>query len=345
MASRSRSEPDDLTLHDLFRERADQFQIFQALRILEAQAPDAPRLGEARSPRDEPLRIGQAPDMAFPTSGIESYAPGAPGRPARLINRIFGLFGPHGPLPLHLTKYARNRLRNQRDGTLVAFADMLTHRFVTLIYRAWREGQPAASFDRAQDALSDKVAALAGYNARGLRGRDAMPDNAKLHFAAHLALGQRTPEGLLAMVGQFFDAPIEIEEFVGTWLDLEPDDRWSLGRAAGLGGLGQATSLGSHVWSRSAKFRLVIGPVPMADYTRLLPGGDGFARLQAIIRNYVGDTLDCDVRLVLRGADMPRLGLDGAGRLGQTTWLRSLRDDDAPPADAGDLLLYPARAA
>ena len=343
MAPRDRPRPDNLTLYDGFVARPEAHHLYQALRILEAHFAEAPRFGEARRPREEPVRLGQEAELAFPPSTIASYKPARGEAPAQLVNRFFGFWGPHGPMPLHLTEYARNRQRNHRDPTLVAFADMLTHRFMTLLYRAWRDGQPAASHDRPDDKLSAKVSALAGFHGDFLRNRDAMPDTLRRHFAAHLGQGQRTAEGLVSIVAEFFKAPVTLEECVGSWLSLEPDDRWQLGSAAALG---QTTSIGSNVWSRSAKFRLRIGPLRQADYERMLPGGASFERLRAIVRTYVGDALDYDVNLVLAGQDVPRTCLDGGTRLGQTSWSR-LRDDGdaAPRPDADDLILSPGAMA
>lgn len=62
-------------------------------------------------------------------------------------------------------------------------------------------------------------------------------------------------------------------------------------------------------------------------------------RLEAIVRNYVGDALDWDVNLILRAADVPRVALGGANAaLGQTTWVGLRRDAGR---DASDLYLSP----
>ncbi len=57
----------------------------------------------------------------FAPATLAAWEPGEDGRPARLLVHFFGLFGPDGPLPLHLTEYARDRRRNDRDPTLPAF--------------------------------------------------------------------------------------------------------------------------------------------------------------------------------------------------------------------------------
>jgi type VI secretion system protein ImpH len=337
MATEKRTGPDRLSHFARLADAPEEHHILQALRIIDAANEGAPRLGESRRPREDNVRLGQEAEMAFPPSTITDFRQGTDTVPARLTNRFFGLFGPHGPLPLHMTEYVRNRKRNHRDGTFIAFANMLTHRMMSLFFRAWRSGQPAPSFDRGQDVVEERVAAIAGYRGDAFRERDAMPDLSRRHFAAHLSQGSKNPEGLISMLSSFFDVPVRIEQFVGSWLTLEPDDCWELGVKAGLG---RTTSIGNRVWSRAAKFRICIGPVDRDRYERFLPGSDGFARLEAIVRNYAGDSLDWDVQLILRGEDVPRAKLGGDTRLGHTSWVILKNEDETRP-DAGDLFLTP----
>lgn len=341
MATGKGSRPDDLSHYERLAQEPEKHHVFQAMRVIEAHFSDAPRLGESRRPREDKVRLGQEAEMAFPPSSIAAFQPEKGSKPARLTNRFFGLFGPQGPLPLHMTEYARERRRNHRDSTFIAFADMLTHRMMSLLYRAWTAGQPAPSFDRNDDPMADKVAALAGLCANNLHDRDAMPDLAKLHFVGHLSQGSKNAVGLVSILSVYFNVPVRLQQFVGSWLELEPDDRWQLGAQAGLG---QSTSVGTRVWSRSAKFRLKIGPLPLADYQRLLPDGESLGRLRSIVRNYVGDTMDWDINLILAGDEVPRASLGGTTKLGHTSWIGTRQDMDEVRADAEDLYLYPGAA-
>jgi len=339
MAPRNGAGADHLTHLQRLRDAPEQHHIFHAFRILESAFTDAPRIGNSHRPREDRVRFGQEAELAFPPSSVAAFKPPDGAKPGRLTNRFFGLFGPHGPLPLHLTEYARARLRQHRDPTFVAFADMLTHRLMTLLYRAWRSGQPAPSFDRGEnDVFERKIAAIAGYHGNHLRGRDDFPDLAKRHFTGLLAQGPRSAEGLISIVSAFFGARVRIVEFVGTWLDLEESDRWQLGRPVALGG---TTSVGERVWSRSAKFRLVIGPLSLAEYERLLPGGASLGRLRALVRNYLGDALDWDVNLILKGTDRPEPVLGETVRLGMTGWI----GETDKTRDAADLFLDPGQSA
>jgi type VI secretion system protein ImpH len=339
MATREGPRPDDLSHFERLAKDPEKHHVFQALRVIEAHFSDAPRLGESRRPREDMVRLGQEAELAFPPTSIAAFKLGSGGKPARLTNRFFGLFGPQGPLPLHMTEYARDRRRNHRDPTFVAFADMLTHRMMSLLYRAWTAGQPAPSFDRRDDPMARKVSALAGFRGDKMQDRDAMSDLAKLHFVGHLSQGSKNAEGLVSILSVFFGIPVRLRQFVGSWLELEPDDRWQLGSKSGLG---QSTSVGQKVWSRAAKFRLHIGPLSLAEYERLLPGGASLGRLRSIVRNYVGDTLDWDIHLILAGDEVPRASLGGTTRLGHTSWIGSRQDMDKVRADAEDLYLYPA---
>ncbi len=313
----------------------EKHHIFLALRVLESAYRDQPRIGKSRRPREDPIRYGQEAELQFPPSSIADFKLPEGGKPGRLTNRFFGLFGPQGPLPLHMTEYARARLRHHRDPTMVAFANMLTHRLMTLFYRAWLSGQPAPSFDRGDDdSFERKVAALTGTYGLGYLRRDALNDVAKRHFSGVLSQGPKNAEGLALMVAAFFGTRVKIIPFIGTWLDLEPNDRWQLGAVAGLG---QTTSVGAKVWSRSSKFRIRIGPLSLPEYERLLPGGSSLARLKAIVRNYLGDYLDWDVNLVLKREEVPKAVLGKSTRLGQTSWIGTLETME----DADDLYLDP----
>ena len=92
-------------LADLAREPY-RYDFYQTLRRLECLYRDKPRWGAALRPVDEPLRLGQDPDVAFAPAPLASFEFGKDGAPSRLQVRLFGLLGPNGPMPIHITEYA-----------------------------------------------------------------------------------------------------------------------------------------------------------------------------------------------------------------------------------------------
>lgn len=337
MANPDRNATSAVELQKALQERPYEFDFYSALRLLENAHRDRPRIGHSKRPSEDPVRLAQEPSTAFAPSTIAGFDPSANGGVGRLAVLFLGLFGPHGPLPLHLTEYARERQRQFSDPTFIRFADLFHHRILSLFYRSWASAQPAVQFDRpADDRFATYIGSLLGVGMPTLRGRDAMPDLAKLHYAGRLSAQVRNAEGLVAIVEGLLGVPVAIQEFVGEWLDIPETSRCRLGESEDTGTLGRTASIGSRTWQCAHKFRIECGPVSLSDYRRLLPDGDLHEELVATVRNYVGDELSWDIRLILRREDVPRLEL-GAERLGWTSWLGRRPIE----TDAGDLLLNP----
>jgi len=312
------------------------FDFNRVMREIEALHSDRPRFGRSVRPAEDPIRLGQEASVEFASAMLAGWDAGEDGRPDRLMVHFFGLFGPDGPLPLHLTEYARDRVRNERDPTFQRFADLFHHRALSFMYRAWADVRPAVSFDRPRDdRFATYVGALAGLGTAAMRDRDAMPDLTKLHFAGLLSNQTRHADGLSAILTTFFTMQVRVECFVGSWLTLPVRDHTRLSSGEEAASLGAGALLGGRVWSRTQKFRLVFGPLSLVEYERLLPGGSSFHKLVPIVRNYAGDVMTWDVRFVLRRREVPDTRLGVSGRLGWTTWLKPRR----LLSDAADLLL------
>jgi len=323
-------------LPDGVAEAPHRFSFHEIMRWLEAKYAGQPRFGHSSRPAQDVIRLGQEPDVTHAPAALARIEPGQEGRRDRLLVQMFGLFGPDGPLPLYLTEMARERQRNHGDAALRRFLDLFHHRLLSLLHRAWADVRPTVSYDRPdEDLFGLWIGALIGLSTPGLRNRDAMPDLLKLHFAGLLSGQTRHAEGLAAILSTFFAAPVRVDGFIGGWLILSDDDRTCLGTSPRTSALGSTVLLGRRVWSRQHKFRVVFGPLTLAEYERLLPGGLSFDRLVPIVRNWAGDALAWDVNLILRRDEVPAIRLGQAGKLGWTTWLMPRSN----PSDAADLFL------
>ena len=305
------------------------YDFFAAVRRIEVAKQTPKRTGASQRLRDDPIRFGQEPSLAFATSTINSYKPGARGEPDRMQVNFMGLFGPHGALPLHITEYARDRERNSRDQTFVRFCDIFHHRMVSLFYRAWAVNHAAVSFDRvADDPDSDRfgfyLASIIGLAETTLRRRDAVPDIAKQHFAGRLAQQSKPPEGLAAILSDYFDMPVDVEEFVGQWIDIPESDRLKFGADPAIGRVGESAVIGSRMWDCTQKIQIRIGPVGLEDLCKLLPQQRSFSKLVGWVRNYVGYEFNWDAQIILKKEEIPKAQLGGNGppsMLGWTTWM------------------------
>ena len=332
-------EADTVSFLSALEREPYRYDFYQVMRRLECAHPDLPRWGTALRPRDEPVRLGQDPELTFAPASLASFTPGGSERRARLAVRLFGLFGPNGPLPLHLTEYARERLLHAGDRTFARFVDMLSHRFVALFYRAWAQSQPTVAADRpGEDRFRAFIGAFIGLMPPAFRDRDTVPDAAKLAAAGTLAPQVRNADGLRALLAEYFRVPVRLREFIGHWLDLARSDQSAL--AASHARLGQGAVLGRKVYDRQCGFRIELGPLSRSLYESFLPTGDLLRPLIDWVRNYVGFEYAWDLRLSLAADQVPGVMLGEAGRLGWTTWL-GLR----PPGKPADELVLDAEAA
>ena len=314
------------------------FDFFRAVRLLENQRNDLPRVGCSHAPAEDPVRFGQNPSLTFAPSAIEAFQTDAPGAAPRFLVRFFGLLGPNGPMPPHLTEYVYERQLHYGDRTIAAFLNVFHHRMISFFYRAWAANQKSADMDRSEEQrFATFIGSFLGIGMESLQNRDPVADWAKLFFSGRLAPQVRNAEGLEAVLQEFFEIPTEVQTFAGRWIDLPPDSVCQLGASPESGSLGMTTILGSRFWECQLSFRLKLGPMPLADYERMLPGGEAFPRLKCWVVNYSGEEFSWDVQLVLKAGEVPDTCLGKAGRLGWTTWMKT----QPLGKDADDLILNP----
>jgi type VI secretion system protein ImpH len=203
---------------------------------------------------------------------------------------------------------------------------------LSFLYRAWADAQPVVEYDRpSSDRFARFVGSLFGMtDPEGMIDGTLSPET-RLHFAGHLACPTRCPEGLRAMLADYFAVPVDVREFVGAWMDL-PESWWCrLGDSAESSTLGRTITLGARVWECQNKFRVVLGPFGLEDYRSFLPGEARLSRLASIVRGFTNDQWSFDVQLVLERSEVRATVLGGDGRLGWTTWIvarPSERDPD-----------------
>jgi len=151
-------------------------------------------------------------------------------------------------------------------------------------------------------------------------------DELALFTAVHFVGQTRHAEGLAKVLQTAFGVPVIIEELVGQWLQIPDDYCWrvpSQEQAAGtpIGVLGESSRVGTQVWDRQSKFRVVVGPLGAEDYARFLPDGEYLKPLIELVARYAGPELAWDIRLVLSEPDRRAAIVGIAGVVGRTAHL------------------------
>lgn len=316
---------------------ATRYDFFDLLRRIECANPDAPRLGRASSPADEPLRVSQPPSTAFAPNSVAEIRGGSVGVPRIAIN-LFGLLGPNGPMPEHITELVGEGA--DRTRALQSFIEMFDHRLALFFYRAWADAHAVVARDRkSSDGMDDfgrLLATLSGRSGAEFVAQDSMDDDAKMHFSGHLAAVARRPAAIVSVLRTLLDVGIELEDLHPRWLELPTHQRTRLGQLRQMAELGVSAVLGGRVCDAQSSFRLIAGPMSLDRYRQFLPGGSALRLASDILRNVAGDEFDCELTVTLLGEQVPRLQLGNRdARLGWLSWLGKSRSG----GDAKDLVL------
>ncbi len=314
------------------------FSFFQAVRLLHRLRSDRAPVGGFGDPKDEVVRFAANPSLSFPASEIQDLED-RPDEPWQMMVNFMGLVGHMGVLPYHYSVLAA-RLRRSRDPGYMAFLDLFHHRLVSLFYLAWERANFFARYERGEpDLISSHLADLLGFGQERVKENLDIDPDALIGYTGLLGPGPRSATALEQMIGHYFQVPVEVEQFLGSWYLLADVDQCRIDEdgVSSSTRLGGGAVVGNEVWDPQARVRIVLGPLDWEEYESFLPSGSAFDELRSVVRFFTNDQLDVELRLVLDRQHVPTLmlGSEEPTCLGWGTWIRS-----APFAeDAGETVL------
>lgn len=304
------------------------FEFFQAVRLLHRLRAGHDPVGTFAAPDREVVRFTVNNFLGFPPSQIhqldwpEQVAP-------RMSVNFFGLTGPMGVLPHRYTELIRERNRS-KDRTLQDFFDVFNHRLISLFYRAWEKYRFYVAYERdRKDRLSRCLLSLVGLGLPALEARqEPVRDETFLFYSGLLSLQPRSAIACEQILTDYFDVPVEIEQFVGAWRTLEDTDQCRLRESIPFSDqLGFGAVIGEEVWDRQSRVRIRLGPMTAAQYRAFLPNGIAWEPLRKLTRFFSGGDVEFEVQLILQEAEVPSCDLGatdaGAPLLGWFSWVKS----------------------
>jgi type VI secretion system protein ImpH len=316
------------------------FDYFQAVRMLELwlRKHGTPQQGLVANY----LRFQNSTSLGFPPSQLEAIGTEPPAlaqdarslgealqsgtlRYVRLTPAFMGLLGGHGVLPAHYTERIAAHQAWQRDEGARALLDTFSNRSLALFYQAWCKYRLHLKYGHgAGDGFLPLLLGLAGLGSDALRRRltgDAdggVLDESIGYFAGAIRHRPASALQMARVLSEYFGHPIRAEQFVGSWYLVPTAQQTMLGSTTAV--LGSSAMAGERVWQRDLRLRLVVGPLDHAGFMAFLPGGRAARALKSLVTMFTGVTLEYDVELVLRAADVRSVTMCPGQRIGRLGW-------------------------
>lgn len=310
---------------------APRFRFFQAVRLI--------ALANKDQAMPATLRFGSPLSLSFPASEITlaqpSHATGGTKDEAReestamhLSVGFMGMTGPSAALPVAYTEALIERRNFHRDTAAHGFLDIFTHRSVSLFYQAWRKYRFHVAYEAGdRDGFTRNMLDLVGAGLKSMQAEENqdgdIPPMLLTQYAGLLSQRPMSATSLAALLRGYFRVAVSVEQFVGQWIFLPAGEqsRLSLGNCT----LGETSMAGERVWDRQNKMTVRLGPLDNRRFADFLPGRPGAVALRRLVEFCVGQTLACDVKLIMTKECVPAAVLTATGdnqlRLGHNTWL------------------------
>lgn len=244
---------------------------------------------------------------------------------------FIGLTGPSGTLPRHYTELLLTRRLRYKDEVAHKFFDLFNHRVISLLVKAWEKYRFYISYERDNSQhFTRYLLDLVGMGTNGLQRRlegagKGIKDEVLAYYSGLNAQQPHSAIALEAILRDYFQVAVQVMQFQGCWLRLEPDQCTRIGKKGTYHKLGESAVIGSAVWDHQSKFRICIGPLGKQLFDAFLPIGNAFEALKKYIDWFKPMGQSYDVQLILKKEEVPRccLGGDKSIRLGWSTWLKS----------------------
>ncbi len=128
--------------------------------------------------------------------------------------------------------------------------------------------------------------------------------------------------GLERILTDYFQVGVKTRQFVGQWCELEESQWTTIGESGTNQRLGRDTVVvGTQIWDQHARFEIQLGPLDLEDFESFLPTEWRFGVLCDLVRFYVKDEFEFNVRLILKAEQIPPVKLSMDPALSWTSWL------------------------
>ncbi len=214
----------DISLEDSLKNEPFEFELHQAIRLLESLREDSIPLGEGVEPWKEAIALKSRVFMDWPPSDLSKIdqVDDATQRPQVHVNS-FGLAGGTGPLPIPFMELILQRLM-KKDRGFGDFLDIFNHRLTSLLHRIrkkyWVGLDPKLPLET---RITSNLLSFAGLGEKNLQGQQSLKDAALISGAGLFWRAARNSCGLEGLLRSYLGVHVSSKSHQGAWRKLDKE--------------------------------------------------------------------------------------------------------------------------
>ncbi len=237
---------------------------------------------------------------------------------------FMGLTGPTGVLPYAYSELILERVRAKDHEHGCVPRHFQPPRYLAFLSCLAETRFPVTYSAGARDLFTRYLLDLVGLGTDGLRDRQEIDDEALLHYISLVGMQSRSAAALEQMIEDYFEVPVEIQQFTGAWYGLDESTQCAMSERTrrhaslapgrwwamrfGTGRRGCASASDRWAWSAIPNF---------------CPAASAYEALRAMTRFFSNQCLDFEVQLVLDRTEAPGTELDCRRERSRRAWAGS----------------------
>lgn len=328
METVERSQAPGLTL---LKAQAEEFNFYQAIRMLESIASDP----------------GSPMDIKFKAVNTQAFTPNflsnieVDKTQAQVNVNGFSMAGQQGPLP---DVYAEMLQRESSAGNTgpEAFVNLFNSRFIQLLFDIKKTLDPMLFNEPVEKSMLYKLLeSVTGHSTFNAASKLPISIAQLLGFTAVLIGSKQNYSSLKNVIETVFECDIVITPCTGAWRDLPERYQTKLGDKTAL--LGSGVGLGCRYWDNQAAIDIKLTLYSLDECRALLPQGTKHKALIALLSMLTDGRYQINVKLCLEWQEIPTSEMTASNpmHLGQSSWLK-VGDEKHRTLNFPDFTVYPS---
>lgn len=311
------SKRSQISCLDLLQDRAEEFNFYQALRVLECVVREEEGI--------PPIKFKSVNEQAFMPNFIAKLT--SDHESTEVHTNGYALTGQQGPLPdVYNDMLLAQKSKGDRGPEV--FLDLFNNRLLHLLYDIKKQLDPMLFNDISINSELFKILeSLTGLSTLELFERLPITEEKLLTFSALLVGNRQNYSSLKQIIECMFDCDVLIDPCKGGWRQLPKSLQTRLGAANAM--LGSGVGLGQKHWDNQAKIGLLLTLKNVDQCRQLMPKGNLHEVLKSMLAYLTDGHYEIDVKLKLQWDHLPQSNLVKKSSLflGQSSWLKSDTDE------------------